>query len=300
MDGRALLGAVARSRSCATIPVGSGSRASFVYIPFRANRDPRELRILDPACGSGHFLLYSFDLLAAIYEEAYDDPAFDLQSGFPDRGAFRGAVPRLIIEHDLHGIDIDLRSTQIAALALWLRAHRAYHEMGPKVADRPRVTHCNIDCAEPMPGERDMIEQFTTSTANGRAYQRRLFAADAARGMAFVDLLRQRFDVVLMNPPFGAASRPSKAYIDRAYPRTKKDLFAAFVERGLGLLGLRGMLGAITNRTGFFLTSFQEWRTEILFNESKLTTMADLGYGVLDTAMVETAAYCLTKLPSGR
>jgi hypothetical protein len=53
------------------------------------------------------------------------------------------------------------------------------------------------------------------------------------------------------------------------------------------------MLGAITSRTGFFLSSFQKWREEILLQEVRPTVVADLGYGVLDTAMVETSVYCL-------
>jgi len=377
---------------------------SVVPVPFRAKKDPRELRILDPACGSGHFLLYSFEILLTIYEEAYADPQLGpaLRKQFtgtppvPDEEAlarFRLALPKLIVENNLHGIDIDLRATQIAAMALWLRAHRAYCEMGIKIADRPRVTRSNVVCAEPMPGEQDLEEEFLGSlartelrdilraiwkqmqlageagtllkvereiqqaidavwrewiarksvvqmrlfekgeppaqqffvfpsqeekafwdraeaevlaalrefavrAADGRPYQRRLFADDAEQGMAFVDLLQNPFDVVLMNPPFGAASKPSKAYIDKAYPRTKNDLYAAFVERGLELLVPGGMLGAITSRTGFFLTSFRKWREEILLKEAQLTTFADLGYGVLDTAMVETAAYCLLKPPA--
>ena len=46
-----------------------------VYVPFRAKKDPRDIRILDPACGSGHFLLYAFDLLLVIYEEAWAEEA---------------------------------------------------------------------------------------------------------------------------------------------------------------------------------------------------------------------------------
>ena len=103
---------------------------------------------------------------------------------------------------------------------------------------------------------------------------------------------RTRFDVVLMNPPFGASSVKAKDYIKRTWPRTKNDLYAAFVERGLDLLVPRGKLGAITSRTGFFLTSFRKWREEILLKEAEPIVVADLGYGVLD-AMVETAAYCL-------
>jgi hypothetical protein len=57
------------------------------------------------------------------------------------------------------------------------------------------------------------------------------------------------------------------------------------------------MLGAITSRTGFFLSSFQRWREEILLNDAPPVVFADLGFGVLDSAMVEVAAYCLEKSP---
>lgn len=369
-----------------------------VYVPFRARKDPRHIRVLDPACGSGHFLLYCFDLLETIYTEAYEDPDLGpaLKRDYPDVEGFRRAVPELILRHNLHGIDIDLRATQIASLALWLRARRAYRDMGIANDERPSIRRANFVCAEPMPGERDLLDEFTRdlqppllgqlaqrvfaemrlaseagsllkveraikgdlekarrqwkagpkeeqlllwpegrrpkpdqlslfdlagitdeefweqaegrllealrsyaeSATDGRAYARGLFADDAARGFGFVDLSRKRYDVVLMNPPFGEASKPSKAYVEREYPRTKNDVFAAFVERGLEWLHPQGMLGAITSRTGFFLSSFQKWREEILLKEAHPTVVADLGYGVLDTAMVETAAYCLEKATS--
>jgi len=360
----------------------------------RPKRDPRELRILDPAGGSGHFLLYCFDLLLIIYDEAYDDPDLGpaLRADYPDREEFRRAVPKLILEHNLHGIDIDLRAVQIAGFALWLRAQRAWAEMGLKVRQRPRIERTHVVCAEPMPGEYDLLGEFARdlrpavlgnlvreiwekmklageagsllkieqeiraavrkaretlaalppaiqltlfgpaepqqmplrldprdlhdeafwAEAEGRVVEalreyarraregqhvvRRLFADDALQGIAFVDLLQRPFDVVLMNPPFGAASSGSKDYIARAYPRTKNDLYAAFVERGLELLREGGYLGAITSRTGFFLTSFRKWREEILLKEAHLIAVADLGYGVLDTAMVETAAYIVERL----
>ena len=78
-----------------------------------------------------------------------------------------------------------------------------------------------------------------------------------------------------------------------AYPRTKNDIYAAFVERGIEILHPRAHLGAITSRTGFFLSSFQKWREEILLKEAPPVVVADLGYGVMDDAMVEAAAYCL-------
>lgn len=321
----------------------------------RSKRAPTEIRVLDPACGSGHFLLYAFDVLAAIYEE----------EGHP-----REEIPELILKHNLFGIDIDPRAVQIASLALYLKAK--------KYDPHARVTSVNVVCAEPMPGNSALFKEFletldsgvlrrlaaavwgemklageagsllkveqtlgrlieqerqewlkkpfaavlpgasgdlladgeafwgqvedrlltllreyATRVQNGKYIARRLFARDGMQGLRFLDLLRQKYDVVLMNPPFGAASKLSKAYIDKNYLRTKNDLFAAFVERGLELLNKGGKLGAITSRTGFFLTSFQKWREEILLKKARPTVVADLGAGVLDTAMVETAAYCL-------
>ena len=138
------------------------------------------------------------------------------------------------------------------------------------------------------------LTRFAES-AGGADARRRLFAGDAAQGVALIDLVRMRFDVVLMNPPFGAASLTAKKEFEKAYPRTKNDIYAAFVERGIQLLHPGGMLGAITSRTGFFLSSFQKWREEILLTEAPPVVFADLGYGVMDAAMVEAAAYCLEK-----
>ena len=288
-------------------------------------------------------------------------------------------------------MDIDARCAQIAALALWLRAQRAYRDLGLKADARPRITRTHIVIAEPMPGDAELADAFAKdlqppfvatlfqrmvqemrlagelgtllqvekSLANdirrarqqfleseqqtmfpehaaavraGRARpvrrrptsrcsttpsggscraldrfataaagdaRRRLFAGDAAQGVALIDLVRTRFDVVLMNPPFGAASLAAKKEFEKAYPRTKNDIYAAFVERGIELLSRGGMLGAITSRTGFFLSSFQKWREEIILKEAPPVVFADLGYGVMDAAMVEAAAYCLEKRPSG-
>ncbi len=371
-------------------------------VPTRSTKDPRDFKTLDPACGSGHFLLYAFDLLETIYEEAWacaEPPRSEitgtsLRRDYPDWEVFRRHVPELILRHNLYGTDIDARACQIAALALWLRAQQSYQRLHVRGADRPRITKTNLVCAEPMPGEPDLFREFVAglqprllgqlaevvvdkmrlageagsllrieeeiedvvarakkqwragsrqeqielfpeavrpkaeqlglfdvsaitdeqfwTEAEGRVlealqaypeqatdvggFQRRLFAEDAAQGFAFVDLCRNQFDVVLMNPPFGEASKPSKAYIDETYPRTKNDVYAAFVERGLDWLVPGGLLGAITSRTGFFLSSFQKWREEILLKEARPTVVADLGQGVLDTAMVETAAYCLERL----
>jgi len=139
-----------------------------MYIPYRSKKDPRELKILDPACGSGHFLLYAFDLLTTIYEEAWVDsdmPPFSetgtwLLHDYLSREELRSAIPGLILRYNLHGIDIDSRAVQIAALALWLRVQRAYQDRGLAPVERPRIARTNLVTAEPMPGDRELLREF--------------------------------------------------------------------------------------------------------------------------------------------
>ena len=126
-------------------------------------------------------------------------------------------------------------------------------------------------------------------------YQGRLFARDALEGLRLIDLCREVFDVVVMNPPFGAVSLGVKELLTKSYPSSKNDLLAIFVERGIDLLRSKGMLGAITSRTCFFLSSFKKWREDIVLHAANPVVLADLGMGVMDDAMVEAAAYVLEK-----
>lgn len=114
-------------------------------------------------------------------------------------------------------------------------------------------------------------------------------------GLRLIDLAGVVFDVVVMNPPFGALANDTKEQLAKAYPRSKIDLLAIFVERGLELLRAGGRIGAITSRTCFFLSSFQMWREDIVLSLAAPEAMADLGFGVMDDAMVEAAAYVLEK-----
>ncbi len=138
------------------------------YIPFRALKDPRDIRVLDPACGSGHFLLYAFVLLVTIYREAWEAGSGlqseatgnALREDYSTWEELEAALPGLILRHNLHGIEIDHRAAQIASLALWMRAQRAYNEQDIPRSERAAITRTNVVVAEPMPGEKDMLEEF--------------------------------------------------------------------------------------------------------------------------------------------
>lgn len=346
-------------------------------------RDPRTLKLLDPACGSMHFGLYAFDLFAEIYREAWiweqqhgpgsldistqPQAVFKpLSQTYENEAAFARDVPRLIIEHNIYGVDIDPRAAQIATLALWLRAQRAWHDAGIKANVRPRIGQGHVVAAIAPPAEKELRMQFAANLdqcdaelfektlemlkhlpemgvllqverklpdlirqvyigkgtglfasqeqeswqqaetrlhealtelaqAAKSTYQGRLFAQDALQGLRLIDVCREVFDVVVMNPPFGALAANTKDQLAESYPRSKNDLMAIMIERGLELLRAGGRIGAITSRTCFFLSSFQKWREEVVLRIACPEVMADLGYGVMDDAMVEAAAYVLEK-----
>ena len=346
-----------------------------VHVPFRAKKDPRDLRILDPACGSGHFLLYTFDLLITIYEEAWGDAgaaAFDetgnqLRADYSSIEELRRAVPELILRHNLHGVDIDPRAAQIAALALWMRAHRAYNQFDVDRAQRPPITKTNIVVAEPMPGDTELVDvfaanlnpsvlgdlfkkmveemkhagelgsllkieetianavkdaaevnrqgnlfagqvesqdfwdatdekivaalwRFAESAAGAGGVRRQLFAGDAAQGVAFIELVRKRFDVVVMNPPFGLAPKRVQQQLSDWYPESHADLYAAFCVCARQLAP-NGLLGAITSRAFLVNPRHESFRTSVLLPSLRL--LLDLGLDVMDAAAVEAAAFVL-------
>lgn len=372
-------------------PHPGGDGADVVAVPFRAKKDPRDIRILDPACGSGHFLLYAYDLFETIYEEAWRDPdsppweedGTTLRDTYPDLDALRREIPQLILAHNLYGVDIDGRTAQIAGLALWMRAQSAWRDQNVRPADRPTVRKTNIVTAEPMPGEPALRREFLDSLrpqplrgiveavferlaladeagllltveqdvvaavreaqerwetqdrqlqlvpgagvqngledpsnlperdfwdhAEDLIYQslreyaergeagltRRLFADDATAGFAFVDLCRLRYDVAVMNPPFGTATPALDDLIEEQYPSSKMDLFAPFVERAIRSLVPNGFVGVLSTEAGFFRRTAENWRKNVVLGQSTLSAVAHLGGHVLKGATVRTAAYTM-------
>ena len=156
----------------------------------------------------------------------------------------------------------------------------------------PGVDHDFWDKAETLAIR--AIEEYAAGSRNGDRFRRNLFAEDATRGFAFIDLCRKRLDIVLMNPPFGAMSLAAKKDFERAYPRTKNDVYAAFVE-----MGLRPSSGRIAGRDHVADRLLPHVVPEMAGGDPAWRGPADRvrrpGLRRADTAMVETAAYCLVK-----
>ncbi|MFB1486853.1 MULTISPECIES: Eco57I restriction-modification methylase domain-containing protein [unclassified Thiocapsa] len=118
----------------------------------------------------------------------------------------------------------------------------------------------------------------------------RLFAEDTARGLALLQILSRPYDVVVMNPPYGAFVPKVKKLVEAAYPLTKNDIYAAFIDRATRIVEPEGYIGALVSATFVNLKSFEKLRTEILLKRNPLMIMLDLGFGILDDATVEAAA----------
>jgi len=121
----------------------------------------------------------------------------------------------------------------------------------------------------------------------------RLFAEDTARGLKLIQMLSRRYDVVIMNPPYGGFVPKVKEFVKAAYPLTANDIYAAFIDRATQIVEPEGYVGALVSSTFVNLTSFEKLRTEILLKRNPLVTMLDLGFGILDDATVEAAAIVL-------
>ncbi len=301
--------------------------------------DLSESSVLDPACGSGHFLLGCYDLL---------ERAWELRGVPPSESA-------PVIVASLWGVDIDPRCSQVASAAVVLRARRHCRDLplprpniitarslpaGPAAlphdgltpakqrllarirealesapllgtllkaedAIEQEIRHAAFDgAAASLPLTDDAFSQVETdlmahlqavADQASSSVAERLLAAEADDALRLLDVVRNRYDVVLMNPPFGEPVAETKPYLRAAYPwipTRDYNLLAAFVGRGLELCRPDGYVGAITSRAGMFLTTSERWRRDILLG-SRMVALADLGYGVMEGAQVEAAAYVL-------
>lgn len=126
----------------------------------RKLKEPTEILSLDPTCGSMHFGLYLYEVMEYIYMDAWDNQPSLLQEfrEVHTRETFHREVPRLILENNIYGCEIDPRALQIAALSLWLRAQKSYSQMGLDAAKRPLITRSNLVLAEAMPGNKRLLK----------------------------------------------------------------------------------------------------------------------------------------------
>jgi hypothetical protein len=290
---------------------------------------PEDIRLCDPAVGSGHMLTYAFDLLTLIYEEEGYAPT---------------EIPGLILRHNLHGLEICPRAAQLAELALVFKAReKSRRFFQPEHLVRPSIIELReVRFAEGELGDyiRDLnldnlfnqsvlklFNQFEEAKNVGSLIQPCLdecAIADVRRAIEAKDLgdqiflrethvkvlrvleqaeaLTQRYHVVVANPPYMGGKQMNlflKEFAKLSYPTAKADLFSMFIERGLSLAVARGTSAMITMQSWMFLSSFEEMRVT-LCSQKTLVSMVHLGAQAFDSiggAVVQSTAFVLRNAP---
>lgn len=212
---------------------------------------PEDLRCIDPCMGSGHILCYLFDVLMQIYES----------QGYSGRDAAQS-----IVRHNLYGLDIDKRATQLAYFSVMMKA-RQYdrrffsRNLQPKVYctawDEDGENFGSLVMVD-SPGEMPEDPQTVFELAD---YERRLNIWN------YRCLLAQKYHVVVTNPPYmGGAGMNGKLaeFVKKNFPDSKADLFAVFIERGNQMVKTCGYNCMVTMQSWMFLSSFEKMRVNIM------------------------------------
>ncbi|MEI5876203.1 BREX-1 system adenine-specific DNA-methyltransferase PglX [Bacillus paranthracis] len=275
------------------------------------NLSPEEITIMDPACGSGHILVYAFDLLYKIYEER----------GYPTK-----EIPALILEKNLYGIDIDDRAAQLASFALMMKARektkRIFRNI-PKlnVISIQETNSILIEQAADLIGENDnekeevkkLLITFIDAKNFGSILQSEKLDFDKYIGrirdlketgehtlenfevygqleeiegiIEQASRLASDYDIVITNPPYMGTKGMNVSlsqYLKMNFTNTKSDLFAVFMERMEAFTKINGYHVSVTMQSWMFLSSFEKYRKHLISNYSILNMvhMANMVMGI--------------------
>lgn len=283
---------------------------------------PEDIRIIDPCMGSGHILVYAFDMLMQIYSA----------QGYSERDA-----AKLIVEKNLWGLDIDRRAYQLAYFAVMMKArqyNRRILTSGIKpnlfVIDDNRALTPEI-IAYIADGDSKIaadLRSISNDLTNAREYgsiinvqpvdfsglierigiiaesdelnliameNKRIVCEKILPLVKQAQTLSQKYDVVCTNPPYMGGSGMSDKlsdFVKKNYPDSKSDLFAVFIERCGQLANLKGYQAMITQHAWMFLSSYEKLREKLML--STTVNMAHLGARAFDEIggeVVQTTAF---------
>jgi type II restriction/modification system DNA methylase subunit YeeA len=258
-----------------------------------------DITFLDPCQGSGHVLVYAFDLFTKIYEE---------------EGYNTNEIPALILEHNLFGIDIDERAAQLAAFALTMKARSYYPRflrkpVQPHVIALENVNEDIIKQAVKLPlavagklvyDYRDLTLYNLTQADNfGSLIQidpEELKALTIQKGSIWqeqeqkikeqAEYLSRKYHCVVTNPPYMGGkgmNDPIKLFLQENYEFGKSDLFAGFILRCQDFICDNGFSGMVTMESWMFLSSFEELRKSLIKNTT-VHSLSHFGWHIMRIA----------------
>lgn len=288
--------------------------------------NPEDIKLIDPCMGSGHILVYAFDVLMQIYESA----------GYSQRDAAKS-----ILEHNIYGLDIDDRAYQLAYFAVMMKARQynrrilngenschVYAIQESNSINRAHLKYfgAGLDDIEKNAAKMQMEGLLDTLTdakeygsiLNVESYNwdllRRFVAAEDTAGQISMDsvgvedtaeqvnrlidigeTMARKYWVTCTNPPYAGTSNLSanvNNFVKKSYPDSKADLFAVFIERCHQMTSVNGFQAMITQHSWMFLSSFEKLREKMMLTET--VNMAHLGVRAFEEIggeVVQTTAF---------
>lgn len=262
-----------------------------------SKKNIKDIKLLDPCCGSGHILVYAFEVLFKAYQK---------------EGYMTNEIAYNILKNNIYGLDIDYRATQLTILALLLKAK----EYDKNILNKINSSELNITTIDEVKEDSDL--NFMDLNDNNRDKLNNLIKmfrdAKSIGSLIKVDntnfddlesyienddsmyslplknkilplikqanMLKSKYDVVVTNPPYLNNSNMNvelKEYVNKNYPKSKSDMFAAFIEASKRLSRKEGYVAMITIQVWMFTSSFEEFRKELI-NTSTICSMLHIGF----------------------
>lgn len=294
-----------------------------------AELNPEDIKIMDPCMGSGHILVYAFDVLMQIYESA----------GYGQRDA---AVS--ILKNNIYGLDIDERAFQLSYFAVMMKArqynrrilngehrpnlysieesnsinrnHLKYFGMSLSEADREKALSQMNSLLDTFSDAKEygsiltvkeydfkLLERFVSDNEpTGQISLETVGIEDTKEALlqmiAQGKVLGQKYWVAVTNPPYmsgGGMDKKLQKYVKKQYPYQKSDLYAVFIKRCVDMIKITGYTGIITQHTWMFLQRYEKMRETF---DARFINMAHLGARAFDDIsgeIVQTTAFIATK-----
>ncbi|WP_019720354.1 BREX-1 system adenine-specific DNA-methyltransferase PglX [Heyndrickxia coagulans] len=286
-----------------------------------------DLKIMDPACGSGHILLYAFDMLYDMYEEA----------GYPSR-----EIPQLILEKNLYGLDIDKRAQQIANFALIMKAAEKQPRFISRLSRKGETPKLNVyeivDSDKSLSEEainyfvkneieKSLINELMSQFENGKQFgslinpielpyeewlnrineleNRQNDLIEESYSHELVEkllpvlkqayLLYQKYDVVVTNPPYHNKYNPVlKKFMNKEYNDYKTDLYSAFIYKTSLMTKENGYSALMTPFTWMFISSHEKLR-KVLIDKQSISSLVQLEYSAFEEATVPICTFVIQR-----
>lgn len=284
-------------------------------IEKKENEDPKKITFIDPCCGSGHILVYAFELFYQMY----------LQVGYN-----RNDIPEIILENNLYGLDIDDRAGQLSILSVLLKAR----EYDKNIFNKEIVRKLNImSIQESNIISRNLIDNInntlqkeqanylidkfenakeigsllTLDNNNYEELEKTIESDETIYGIELrekilpiikiANILSKKYNVVVTNPPYMNTTSMSinlKKYVTENYTDYKYDLFSAFIIRNSELAKSNGLIGFMTPYVWMFISSYEKLRNYIIENLN-ISSLIQFEYSALEEATVPICSFVLNK-----